>query len=413
MGNSITFNNTQTELKLEEKMSHIISVFILTLKYPTILKISQLKSLKGLISWIEYVVRHNFSFNELYYLWTIYFEQPVNNSIQLDAAFDSSLLDKCADKWSKDLATYIAKYLYIYSEIVSSLYPDNTSNLSIDSLFTNNHYNILLEKTISHFNSYLPKSIDDSYSVTHVPEIISLYYDSGYDYVTGKFTTISKINMMNYINNLRIFYRYFTGGLELPTHITRFSQISYKDTLPTCNTESSIPENCSKTDISYNFLFAKYGRRMRMMMCKHAEFQLQLISIFMQLFDVENYNNHQLFSKTIPYSKVKELSTQITYIIQKLNYFQKTSVQKSLKSMNQAIRQVIFNTVLNQTHELNEFKTFLFTESYAKYNNNNNELLQNNQPKMDALLIQHGGNEYMDDIKPEDTSFENYMLADD
>ena len=56
-------------------------------------------------------------------------------------------------------------------------------------------------------------------------ELEQLYYDDGFDYKTGKFTTMSDSAKARYYSDLTQFYMVFTGNPVVPPEITKFSDI--------------------------------------------------------------------------------------------------------------------------------------------------------------------------------------------
>jgi hypothetical protein len=60
-----------------------------------------------------------------------------------------------------------------------------------------------------------------------IPELEELYYDDNYDFKTGKFTGMSENTRKNFLDDLQIFYKVFTGKDKIPETetITKFSDI--------------------------------------------------------------------------------------------------------------------------------------------------------------------------------------------
>jgi hypothetical protein len=72
----------------------------------------------------------------------------------------------------------------------------------------------------------VPKSLLDE---PGIPELMRLYYDDEYDYSTGTFKGMSPGTKKQYMNDLRNFYTVFTGQKNMPSEITKFSDIKLRD----------------------------------------------------------------------------------------------------------------------------------------------------------------------------------------
>ena len=67
-----------------------------------------------------------------------------------------------------------------------------------------------------------PESLSD---VPGIPELMELYYDANYDYETGNFKGMTEEMQTVFNADLKRFYTVFTGSTEMPSHITKFSDI--------------------------------------------------------------------------------------------------------------------------------------------------------------------------------------------
>jgi len=62
-----------------------------------------------------------------------------------------------------------------------------------------------------------------------ISELIDLYYDSDYDFKTGKFLGMSIKTQQEFQDDLRKFYTTFTGNTDMPLSVKKFSDIKLKN----------------------------------------------------------------------------------------------------------------------------------------------------------------------------------------
>lgn len=62
-----------------------------------------------------------------------------------------------------------------------------------------------------------------------IPELKELYYDDVYNYKTGQFVGMTPDTQRIFKEDLKIFYKVFTGNDVMPENITKFSDIKLKD----------------------------------------------------------------------------------------------------------------------------------------------------------------------------------------
>jgi len=62
-----------------------------------------------------------------------------------------------------------------------------------------------------------------------IPELLHLYYDDNFDYETGKFLSMSDSSKQQFLHDLQLFYKEFTGEQEMPPEIRKFSDIKLRN----------------------------------------------------------------------------------------------------------------------------------------------------------------------------------------
>ena len=115
-----------------------------------------------------------------------------------------------------------------------------------------------------------------------IPELLDLYNDDNYDFETGTFNGMSEQTKIIFQENLKVFYTTFTGNQEMPSEITKFSDIKLRDYNKNgkCQTELN---NAVSGNIS-NELFMKYADNLKEMITKTNKNRDELIEILNDLF---------------------------------------------------------------------------------------------------------------------------------
>jgi len=116
-----------------------------------------------------------------------------------------------------------------------------------------------------------------------IPELMELYYDDVYDYKTGKFKDMSPETRIHFNDDLRKFYRAFTGIQEMPENINGFNQIKLRD----YNKTSIIcSDSTTQTASLYPDLFIEYAKNLKDMLFHTNETHRNLLNIIDKLFMV-------------------------------------------------------------------------------------------------------------------------------
>lgn len=112
-------------------------------------------------------------------------------------------------------------------------------------------------------------------------EFQNLYMDDNYDYLTGHFTSKSEASTKRFKEDLKRFYTEFTGEENMPSDITKFSDIKLQhyNKKDCVNNEEPIYENNENAD-----LFRLYSQYIRTMMKNTSEGQERLLEILNLVF---------------------------------------------------------------------------------------------------------------------------------
>ena len=118
-----------------------------------------------------------------------------------------------------------------------------------------------------------------------IPELMRLYLDDNYDYSNGKFTGMSNETKKQFLKDLNTFYTAFTGNKNMPTEITKFSDIKLRDYRSKQGCQNDSPLLKTKITLSTkDKLFVKYAENINRMIQTAANNQSKLLSVINELF---------------------------------------------------------------------------------------------------------------------------------
>lgn len=129
-----------------------------------------------------------------------------------------------------------------------------------------------------------------------INELLTLYLDDEYDYSNGTFKGMSEKTKQMFKRDLHTFYTAFTGNIEVPADIQKFSDVKLRDynNKQTCiNGILKTPNTISSTEE----LFVKYAENINNMINNASKNQQKLLSIINSLFSFT----------TNPYTKKKQV----------------------------------------------------------------------------------------------------------
>ena len=126
------------------------------------------------------------------------------------------------------------------------------------------------------------KTLDDE---PGIDELLDLYLDDTYDYSTGTFTGMSDNTKKQFMKDLKLFYTTFTGNNEMPSNITKFSDIKLQeyDKQNRCMSDKSSFKQ--KYTINKNDkLFVNYATNTQKMIQTARTNQQKLLSVINDIF---------------------------------------------------------------------------------------------------------------------------------
>jgi hypothetical protein len=128
------------------------------------------------------------------------------------------------------------------------------------------------------------------------PELMTLYLDDNYDYSNGTFTGMSDETKKQFQNDLQTLYTAFTGNKDMPSDITKFSDIKLRQYNNLKGCQDATPTLKNKYTVSKNDkLFKDYAQNTQDMIQTAANNQSKLLDVVNELFTyvIDPYTNKQ------------------------------------------------------------------------------------------------------------------------
>jgi predicted DNA-binding protein len=189
------------------------------------------------------------------------------------------------------------------------------------------------------------------------PELMTLYLDDNYDYSNGTFTGMSDETKKQFQNDLKILYTAFTGNKDMPSDITKFSDIKLRQYNNLKGCQDATPTLKSKYTVSKNDkLFKDYAENTQDMIQTAANNQSKLLDVVNELFTyvIDPYTgkqkirvNPKLTDESLQKSveKTRKLIIQL-YVDCELSYV------KGIKLYEAIVESKILETTQNQINIL-------------------------------------------------------------
>ena len=185
------------------------------------------------------------------------------------------------------------------------------------------------------------------------PELMTLYLDDNYDYSNGTFTGMSDETKKQFQNDLNILYTAFTGNKDMPSDITKFSDIKLRQYNNLKGCQDATPTLKNKYTVSKNDkLFKDYAENTQDMIQTAAKNQSKLLDVVNELFTyvIDPYTgkqkirvNPKLTEESLQKSveKTRKLIIQL-YVDCELSYV------KGIKLYEAIVESKILETTQNQ-----------------------------------------------------------------
>jgi len=410
MGNQTSSNNGKDNQELKPKsisqiLDYIASYYIVTMDFKSLRKLYDKEYCDKLVILTSDIIERYFTDLEITYL-----AQRIKDGTEVNIKdkdkvrfFDRDMLDKLDIKNSikkKRICVGIAKFyvkiahifaaivttinpIYVYKDaegntvraslyekgkipkgVPRDIYKLNICNNRINSLENNQSFEPDINGEITVGPNFCNSNIGDDgkeknlFDEPGIPELEELYYDDNYDFKTGKFTTMSEDTKKDYLYDLNIFYKVFTGENNMPETITKFSDIKLKN-------YHKLKENCRgpnpPLDRKYkgsltNKLFKDYAENLKKMIQTTNKNQEALLTIINRLFvyviDPQTNKKQIRINPSLTEESLQEIVVETRGLIINLYLTCEINYVNGLNIYEAIVDQKIFDTLQNQTKYL-------------------------------------------------------------
>ena len=189
-------------------------------------------------------------------------------------------------------------------------------------------------------------------------EFQNLYLDDNYDYLTGNFTSKSEASKELFMNDLKKFYSEFTGEENMPSNITKFSDIKLNNySREKCvNNDEPVYENIENSN-----LFKLYAQNIRTMMQNTSFGQQQLLEILNLVF-IKKEDGKFILSPELNEELLYALVGETRKLIMNLYLTCERDYLNGIKIYKQLINQIEYQNSERQIKHLENEKEKLFSE---------------------------------------------------
>ena len=203
-----------------------------------------------------------------------------------------------------------------------------------------------------------------------IPELEELYYDDNYDFKTGKFTGMSENTRKNFLDDLQIFYKVFTGKDKIPETetITKFSDIklkNYHKLKKNCRGSDPLLQRKFKGSLT-NKLFSQYAENLKKMIQTTNKNQEALLTIINRLFvyviDPQTKKKQIRINPSLTETGLQEVVVETRALIINLYLTCEINYVNGLNIYEAIVDQKIFDTLKNQEKYLIKKKEELIIE---------------------------------------------------
>ena len=208
-----------------------------------------------------------------------------------------------------------------------------------------------------------------------IPELETLYYDV-YDYDSGEYKTMSDTTKKKYLEDVKLFYKIFTGNKNVPDNVTRFSNITLKDYHTSKGCRSGDVYTQSYKGTIKDELFKKYAEHIKQMTDKASNNQKIFFKVIDQMFIFEINNETKEKDITLHPElndeKLNELIDVTRKNLIKLYTECEKDFEEGLKIFESIVESQVKDTLKNQIEDL-EKRILKSVESPSEATGSNNQ----------------------------------------
>jgi len=372
-GGSSSNSDSDDKKQLIDKLDSIVSHYIVTMNFQNMKKLYDKDYCNKLTDITSRIISGYYSDVDL-----LKIENHIENETQEKKVIPLSQEEKkitCIE-----IAKFYVKIAHLYSAIVTTINPKYTYKDSLGNLVTipfDKKETIPKDSTIERIDSGLCDSRIQTLSQLHleeptesncqanlykkdstnsindepgIPELLQLYYDSGYDSKTGSFSEMSEETKNEFNKDLQVFYKIFSQEENVPDNIKSFSDI------PLRKYGSKIDCSLLRKERKHvsNELIAEYAENLRKMMQSVNEKQKLLLSILSQVFVFEG--DKVRIHPELTQELLTQLISETRGIIVELYLKCEADYKEGLQLYEAIIESIVFKTTEKQIQNLEQEK---------------------------------------------------------
>jgi len=440
MGNTSSNNSNNPSDKIFQNiytvLDYIAASYILTTDYKNLSRLSEKEYCDNLLILTSEIIDKNFNDVEVTYLaQRVKDGKEVNlmttDKVKLMNKDDLTNLSVKNDSLQKkrmcnDISKFYVKIAHVFAAIVTTInpvytYKDEYGNTVKKDLLEKDQIPKNIKRKLFKLNicdnriralkknesfdvgtdqvSLQPKICDMNTKNGNVKKLIDepgiaqldkLYFDEGYDYDLGKFTKKSESSQLKYKQDLKTFYKAFTGKDDMPDTVTSFGDIELID-------HNNTNKNCKGDDPSFkkkykiskdNELFKKYGEHIKSMIMSAADQQSKLLSVINDMFaytiDQTTKKKKIKINPTLTEKNLQAIVENARQIIIDLYVKCETDYLMGVRLYEAIIESVIIKTTENQIKSADK-EINKITNDYMRNDNVRNDNVRNDNVRSDNV----------------------------
>jgi hypothetical protein len=212
------------------------------------------------------------------------------------------------------------------------------------------------------------KNLEDEPGIV---ELLQLYLDDNYDYSNGTFTGMSDSTKKQFEKDLKTFYSAFTGNVDMPAEIKKFSDIKLRDYNSKNSCQGANPVFKQNYVLSNSDkLFMEYAKNIKTMIQSASNKQSELLSVINDLFIFVNdpYSDKKKIrvNPTLNEDKLQKIVENTRGIIIELYVKCELDYVENLKVYEAIVESKILETTKKQIENLEKKANIIVDETSKK-----------------------------------------------
>ena len=195
-----------------------------------------------------------------------------------------------------------------------------------------------------------------------IPELLDLYYDTDFDFETGKFTGMTPKTVTKFKKDLHKFYTEYSGNVTVPENIKKFSDIPLRD----YSKKKYCQTNTAAYEISQDDqLFQAYAKNLKSMVYSVNEKNDELIEILNRMFVYMGNGDEKriTINPELNENSLQNISVETINCINELYMICERDFVEGIQIYEAIVESKIFETTQNQITSLEDIGDRLMTYS--------------------------------------------------